>query len=1081
MEDIKIVHNITILVLGLIFSSTLLSQVGPSCKFQYRLSNRTTDPADNISTFQLTSNAGVTTSINNKNCNASAWVMSYSSEGFSALSIQLEDSQNQRSGTFTGPTTWAAWEGTAIDGSNPSTINSSYYSAKGFYPWIRVNLVSSTGTGSIDITLTGWQSPALLSSGSSGGGTFATLTPGTNTLGVFHIGSGSSLDSTGTGTVVATSFRTTPTLCSAGNAPLGILANGNATGCASIGSGVPGGSNKQFQIDNAGAFGGTVGMEFDPAFPGLSLSLLNPTQGNDANDRRGVRFSFTTDSSTNNPNYSNQDGLEILQTSLRGDASYGTGTNAKTTFFAENVSATHYGSGQRILTNHNLTCLGGFSDCALDSSLITYYTGPINGDEGQGFNVVSTITQGTNLAITTIASVPAQTTCNTNSTQVITGSKDVQTVTVASSTNCNVGNYIVIGQEAATGSPNEDAVKITAAAAGQISGIFRNNHISGVTITPATVLALTDLTNFGQDRWLVLTSGGSSYTTGTVASISGGGFTGSSTVWTNSMVGGSALVPGCVSLTNDIYTGSPFDGSGLTGPLNSWYPINSVGSNTGLGIFTTSVAGDAAYHGNGVGSGAYTIKPCARILLLESSAGSLTNNVILETNSFTWTATNTVEAAIRPDPDVAGFQFHMQKFSTGGVNRGFMSAVNTGARTGDVAFSAIGNMRTGGGADTIPWGIGYYIDHANTGFSIGESFTGKAYLATATTRNTTTKRPCYAFQGGVIVGGGLCIDNDTGDWILGADGNPTTSGVRIILDPYNGSDNKTNITAVGHFIFDGSRAGGNGPEITIKSPGTGSDIKFVLNKNAAGDVYGPEYAINADYIVPGTFVRYGAMFEPTIHMTDGANNQTYGVWGVTKAAVSTSAATNAGSNLFWYNASVWTGSAAANRYMFTRASPGVSGNNAHVEWQVAGLDPSTSYNTSQPAVYLGVNDIGIMRFGVENTSAGGPLIMASLDPTSLTANRLFKMPDQAGTFGLVLTGTTGSISGALTAGVCDSGTASITGATTGMSIVVTPVTYPGDGAIWYGYVSSSNTVTVKVCGLTVVTPTASAYNVRVIQ
>jgi hypothetical protein len=85
---------------------------------------------------------------------------------------------------------------------------------------------------------------------------------------------------------------------------------------------------------------------------------------------------------------------------------------------------------------------------------------------------------------------------------------------------------------------------------------------------------------------------------------------------------------------------------------------------------------------------------------------------------------------------------------------------------------------------------------------------------------------------------------------------------------------------------------------------------------------------------------------------------------------------------------------------------------------------------------------------------------------------------------LPLSGTTGSIGGSvLTAGNCASGTASITGATTSMGVVATPVTYPGDAFIWKGYVSAAGTVTVKVCTNLAAggTPTASVYNVRVIQ
>lgn len=71
--------------------------------------------------------------------------------------------------------------------------------------------------------------------------------------------------------------------------------------------------------------------------------------------------------------------------------------------------------------------------------------------------------------------------------------------------------------------------------------------------------------------------------------------------------------------------------------------------------------------------------------------------------------------------------------------------------------------------------------------------------------------------------------------------------------------------------------------------------------------------------------------------------------------------------------------------------------------------------------------------------------------------------------------------GALLAGTCATGTASVTGANTGNTVSVSPNTYPGDGIIWYGYVSSAGTVTVKVCSILALTPTSSTYNIRVIQ
>ncbi|MFM0243773.1 hypothetical protein [Paraburkholderia sediminicola] len=82
----------------------------------------------------------------------------------------------------------------------------------------------------------------------------------------------------------------------------------------------------------------------------------------------------------------------------------------------------------------------------------------------------------------------------------------------------------------------------------------------------------------------------------------------------------------------------------------------------------------------------------------------------------------------------------------------------------------------------------------------------------------------------------------------------------------------------------------------------------------------------------------------------------------------------------------------------------------------------------------------------------------------------------------VLTGTTSSIGGsALAAGACSTGTVSVAGATTSMGVVATPATYPGAPYYWNGYVSSAGTVTVSVCAAVAGTPTASAYNVRVIQ
>jgi|SRR5882672_2946489 len=108
-------------------------------------------------------------------------------------------------------------------------------------------------------------------------------------------------------------------------------------------------------------------------------------------------------------------------------------------------------------------------------------------------------------------------------------------------------------------------------------------------------------------------------------------------------------------------------------------------------------------------------------------------------------------------------------------------------------------------------------------------------------------------------------------------------------------------------------------------------------------------------------------------------------------------------------------------------------------------------------------------------SATGTISAPTINATSaLQSNGTTILPN--------LSGASGSIGGgALLAGACAVGTATVTGATTSMIALTDPVTYPGDGNTWEAYVSSSNTVTVKVCAIVAGTPIATTYNVRIIQ
>lgn len=145
------------------------------------------------------------------------------------------------------------------------------------------------------------------------------------------------------------------------------------------------------------------------------------------------------------------------------------------------------------------------------------------------------------------------------------------------------------------------------------------------------------------------------------------------------------------------------------------------------------------------------------------------------------------------------------------------------------------------------------------------------------------------------------------------------------------------------------------------------------------------------------------------------------------------------------------------------------------------LDAETS-GTIGGNVSTGNGQFGAFAF----TACSHPATLTNviLDPSNMLAG------NTAGTLGgglsvltgQVLSGTTGSIGGgALAAGACASGTASVTGATTSMVADASPNTYPGDGDYWNARVSAAGTVTVKVCAVVAQTPAASTYSVRVLQ
>lgn len=130
--------------------------------------------------------------------------------------------------------------------------------------------------------------------------------------------------------------------------------------------------------------------------------------------------------------------------------------------------------------------------------------------------------------------------------------------------------------------------------------------------------------------------------------------------------------------------------------------------------------------------------------------------------------------------------------------------------------------------------------------------------------------------------------------------------------------------------------------------------------------------------------------------------------------------------------------------------------------------------------------VTLIADGLWSTGTSGNIALAVFPSVGQTVNFTYdpaasKWYPSAGV-GLSIAGTTSSIGGsALTLNQCATGTATVPGATVGMHVYgITPATDPNGATAqtydWYGAVTSSNTVTVKVCALVAGTPGATTYS-----
>lgn len=136
------------------------------------------------------------------------------------------------------------------------------------------------------------------------------------------------------------------------------------------------------------------------------------------------------------------------------------------------------------------------------------------------------------------------------------------------------------------------------------------------------------------------------------------------------------------------------------------------------------------------------------------------------------------------------------------------------------------------------------------------------------------------------------------------------------------------------------------------------------------------------------------------------------------------------------------------------------------------------------AAGIGIAEPGTFAYNCDIPVAGSGAGLTSGPTSGTTANHVATFTGTNGQIqdsgvSLPSSASTGSIGGSsLAAGACASGTASISGAANTGVATASPQTYPGDGFTWEAYISSSGTVTVKVCAIVAGTPTASLYEVR---
>lgn len=146
--------------------SVVVLALPPDFSANYRFTNRPGEPTDGVTVYN---GATSTLPINNSAIGCVGFSFTYNSEGFSVISINLQTSPKFLGGQASG--TWSTFGGTATTGTLPmSGTSQGTYIGYGYYPFIRINLATATGTGSVDVQFQCWKSISYASTLGGGGG-----------------------------------------------------------------------------------------------------------------------------------------------------------------------------------------------------------------------------------------------------------------------------------------------------------------------------------------------------------------------------------------------------------------------------------------------------------------------------------------------------------------------------------------------------------------------------------------------------------------------------------------------------------------------------------------------------------------------------------------------------------------------------------------------------------------------------------------------------------------------------------------------------------------------------------------------